>query len=455
MKKELLDKYSVPVPRYTSYPPANFFTENFSVSDYCQAIDESNSLQPQNISIYIHIPFCLQLCYYCGCNTVLYQNKKIMTDYISVLKKELQLVLPLIDRSRKISQIHYGGGSPTSQPLNTLADLNDFILSQFDCIDNPEIAVECHPGYMNEPYWQQLAKAGFNRVSLGIQDFDENVLKASNRKPSRIPIKDIFAILRSDRISVNMDFIYGLPKQTLSSFSDTICKAAELHPDRLVTFSYAHVPWVNKLQLELEKSGLPTIEEKESMYKAANSIMESNGYKKIGLDHFVLPDDDLFIALNSGQLHRNFQGYCTRQTTGQVYAFGMTGISQLATAYAQNSKDMNSYMQMVNNGILPISKGYRLNKDEQIAREVITGLMCNYRIDWCALADHLGVKPQEVKSAMNYNESALAAFAKDGIIEYDDTFLSILPDATPFVRNVAASLDKLMLNTNKRFSKAI
>lgn len=453
MNQNLLDKYNVAVPRYTSYPPANFFHEEFTSQSYLDAIRESNAMQPQHISFYIHIPFCYKLCHYCGCNARLLGSKSDVQEYLDALRKEIQLVLPLLDKSRKVSQIHYGGGSPTSQPVSLLKEINEMLLSEFETIDNPEIAVECHPGYLDETYWNDLSGAGFNRVSLGIQDFDDNVLKTVNRKPSRLPVGDIVSLLRAKGISVNMDFIYGLPLQTAESFADTIHKAVELNPDRLVTFSYAHVPWVNPSQMKLEEVGLPDAVQKNKIYETAKQILTTSGYRSIGLDHFVRPDDELYIAQENKTLHRNFQGYCTRRTTGQVYAFGVTGISQLATAYSQNTKDLKSYSEGVNSGQLPVLKGYVLNEDEQITREVINTLMCNYEIRWNDLSAYLKRTVDEIKKALNYNEDKLREFAEDGLIEFDEKHIAMLPAATPFVRIVAASLDKLMLNTDKRFSK--
>lgn len=455
MKQELLNKYSVPVPRYTSYPPANFFNDSFTAESYKKAIVESNSQDPQHISVYIHIPFCHQLCYYCGCNSQKFREKETVNAYIDALKKEIKMVLPLLDKNRKISQIHYGGGTPTSQPVAVLKELNHLILSEFDCIESPEIAIECHPGFMDESYWENLTDAGFNRVSIGIQDFNENVLKAVNRRKTLIPIEQIVDIVKSKGLSYNMDFIYGLPLQTADSFAETIEKAISLQPDRLVTFSYAHVPWVNKLQTKLEEIGLPTVSVKNGMYEVAKNLLSDAGYKTIGLDHFVKPEDELYAALKSNKLHRNFQGYCTRRTTGQVYAFGITGISQLANAYSQNTKDIDLYIEQVNKSIFPIAKGYILNEEEQITRTVISELMCNYTIDWNAVSNELSVSLDRIKNAINYNKIVLSGFADDGIIEFDENHLTILPDATPFVRNVAASFDKLINTKENRYSKSI
>lgn len=455
MKQEVLEKYNIPVPRYTSYPPANYFQDSFTEENYLQAIDLSNSQQPQHISIYIHIPFCRHLCFYCGCNSYPMMKLEMVESYLNAVQKEIEIVCRRLSPDRKISQIHYGGGSPTSIPAAWLKNFNEQILSRFDCIDNPEIAIECHPGYLDVKAWKELTEAGFNRFSLGVQDFKEDVLRTVNRRASLLPMEEIFALLRDAHASINLDFIYGLPYQTEESFTKTIARAIELHPDRIVTFSYAHVPWVNKRQLKLEEAGLPSHAEKSRMYESAKKLLTSCGYYSIGLDHFVQEEDELKIALQNKMLHRNFQGYCTRRTTGQVYAFGVTAISQLSTAYMQNTKNITTYIEQVNKGILPVAKGYSLSKEEQITREVITSLMCNYSLNWQELAERLKTEVEVIKSATAYNEQILQNFADDHLIEWNREEINMTSQGALFVRNVAASLDKLMLHSNKTFSKPV
>ena len=455
MRQEILDKYNIPVPRYTSYPPANFFHEGAKNEAYQEAIVTSNQANPEHISFYVHVPFCKHLCHYCGCNSFPMMRSEVVKRYIQALHTEIDKVKPLLHKGRKIAQIHYGGGSPTAMPVEVLRELNEHMLDGFETIEHPEIAIECHPGYLDESYWQSLTEARFTRFSLGVQDFNLQVLKTANRRPSLLPMEVIFQILRQRGAKINMDFIYGLPFQTPESFAETIEKAAALGPDRLVTFSYAHVPWVNKRQLILEKAGLPAPDNKSRMYGNAKRIMQDAGYQPIGLDHFVRPDDELFTALSTHQLHRNFQGYCTRRTTGQVYAFGVTGISQLSTGYAQNNKDIQAYMEQIENGSFAVAKGYTLNRDEQITREVIDTLMCNYQLKWKVVADYLDLTIEEVKQATAYDEQKMQAFAADGLIEWDNQSIRMTEEGTLFVRNVAASLDKLLLHSTKSFSKPV
>ena len=455
MKQTILEKYNIPVPRYTSYPPANFFHEGMQNEEYEQAVVTSNSANPSHISFYIHIPFCRHLCHYCGCNSFPMMKAEVVDRYVKALHIEIDKVKKLLAPSRRIAQIHYGGGSPTAIPISHIKELNEHMLQGFDTIEQPEIAIECHPGYLTADDWEGLADARFTRFSLGVQDFNAQVLKTVNRLPSLLPLAEVFGILRSHGAKINMDFIYGLPHQTPESFADTIREAASLQPDRLVTFSYAHVPWVNKRQLILEKAGLPGGDDKSRMYEEACRIMHEAGYHSVGLDHFVREDDELYTALATHQLHRNFQGYCTRRTTGQVYAFGVTGISQLNDGYAQNSKSIEQYMDQVEQGRFAVAKGYLLNKDEQVTREVIDTLMCNYHLNWNDVARYLNMSVDEVKAATAYDEAKLRQFAEDGIIEWDGDYIRMTEQGRLFVRNVAASLDKLMLHSTKSFSKPV
>ena len=452
---KLIAKYNVPVPRYTSYPPANFFRDAYDEKDLIRAIEISNQQEPAHLSFYIHIPYCNRMCHYCGCNAYPRQKESDVKGYVDAVIREIGMVCDKIDQNRRIAQIHYGGGSPSSIDPGFIRQINNVLFSRFRTIDNPEIAIECHAGYMREHDFQSLIDAGFNRMSIGIQDFNPEVLKASNRRPTLLPIEEIFLLLREKEIRINLDFIYGLPLQSVESFSASIEKAIALAPDRLVTFSYAHVPDIFPRQKLLERKGLPSEECKNSLYHAARELLLDGGYRQIGLDHFIREEDELYDAFMTKTVHRNFQGYCTRRTTGQVYAFGVTAISQLAGAYAQNTRSIEEYIDTVNNGHIPVMRGYSLNEEEQITREVITDLMCNEQVDWQLLASRLGRSPGEVKAATAYSEATMKAMEEDGIIDYDDKMIVMREKGSPFIRNVAASLDRLLMHTDKTFSKPI
>jgi oxygen-independent coproporphyrinogen-3 oxidase len=427
INKTLIEKYNQAVPRYTSYPPANHFSDDFNASKYAQMLEASNSGNPQNIAFYIHIPFCQHICYYCGCNALKLNKKANIEAYIVALKKEISLVLSKLDKGRKISQIHFGGGTPNAIEAHYLKDIIAALSAHFQFIENPEIAIECHPALLTYDYIDQLADAGFNRFSLGIQDFDDDVLKLVNRRPSILPVEDLVAYLRSKptTVGVNLDFIYGLPIQTPESFAKSIERAISIQPDRLVTFSYAHVPWLKKHQVILQKKGLPDSESKMAMFEKASELMQEAGYQSIGLDHFAKPNDELTLALNNKQLHRNFQGYCTRRTTGQVYAFGVSGISQLAAGYVQNTKDIKTYITVLEKDSLPVEKGLIATDKQCIVREVINQIMCNHYLHWEQLSDLLGLTTAELKTTVNYNEDKLTDFAKDGLLTFDQEHLEV------------------------------
>lgn len=456
ISQHLIDKYNNPVPRYTSYPPANFFVDTFTPEDYTCWLQQSNNEPTQNISIYIHIPFCPKICYYCGCNTHVTTDKKKMREYVDAVKKEILMVRKYLNDNRRVSQIHWGGGTPNSLPIEMVAEIMELIHTNFQLSDKAEIAMECHPAMLDEHYIEKLTSLKFNRFSLGIQDFKQDVLDNVNRDASVIPVEELVALIRSHKnTSVNLDFIYGLPSQDEKSFAETISRAIEISPDRLVTFSYAHVPWVKKAQKVLEKYGLPSAGEKMAMFETGYKLLLQNGYKSIGLDHFAKPDDELFIALQNHRLHRNFQGYCTRETTGQVYAFGATGISQMDSAYAQNAKDTNTYIEKINRGMFTIEKGYCLNLSEKIIRYVIEQLMCNYFLSWEEAAKVLQTPVGEIKSTVVYNEKTLDSFASEGLLNYNSETIEVNECGKFFIRNIASAFDPALKDSGKKFSKAL
>ncbi|NBC81868.1 MAG: oxygen-independent coproporphyrinogen III oxidase [Bacteroidetes bacterium] len=457
MGEDKLSKYNIPVPRYTSYPPANYFSEQYSENDFLHAVEESNYWEPKNISFYVHIPFCQKMCFYCGCNSCPFPKGDIVKKYHDALLKEIRLLKGRIDPNRRISQIHFGGGTPNTVSADYLSEIVNVLKSEMQFIPRPEIAIECNPAYLDKPYIDQLKKIGFNRFSLGIQDFSHEVLKNVNRAPSQVPVNELVAYIRqdNDEIAVNLDFIYGLPGQTSDSFRDCMKQALAIKPERLVTFSYAHVPWFNKRQKQLEKKGLPSQDMKQEMFDNARHFLLENGYKSIGLDHFVLDSDELYSARESQQLKRNFMGYCTTRTTGQVYAFGVSAIHQLQFAYAQNTKSVDEYIASINNGQFPIIKGYRLNKDEMLIREVIEQIMCNERLCWTELSDKFNMDTEGIKNTLHYDEESLKNMEKDGLIIFTQDGFSVTTPGSPFIRNVAASLDPLMQKRDKQFSKVV
>ncbi|HSH19393.1 MAG TPA: oxygen-independent coproporphyrinogen III oxidase, partial [Draconibacterium sp.] len=373
------------------------------------------------------------------------------------LKTEIKTLVSHLDTNRPISQIHYGGGTPNAIPVEYLQEINDILLSTFKTIEHPEIAIECNPAYLTFGQMDGLKKAGFKRFSLGIQDFDPQVLKTVNREEPGMPVKEIMAYLKDGdpEVAVNLDFIYGLPKQSAESFVHAIEQAIELRPDRLVTFSYAHVPWVSPIQKKLEKAGLPESSEKMKMFEKASEMLLQSDYHAIGFDHFALENDELTQAYRNKELHRNFQGYCTRRTTGQVYAIGVTSISQLNAVYAQNTKSIEEYISLAGKGEIPTIKGYRLNEEQMIIRDVITELMCNEQVVWNEIGSRFGKTTAEIKNTVKYDTTKLAEFEADGIIQISDDKIVVTKEGLILIRNVAASFDPLLTSTTKSFSKSV
>lgn len=452
----LLEKYNQAVPRYTSYPPANLFVP-FDGAQYQQAIVMSNHETPQNISIYIHIPFCHKICFYCGCNSTRMGGTDQIHAYVEAVKQEIRMVRRHLADGRKVSQIHYGGGTPNAIHHHYLTEINQLIFDTFEMIDRPEIAIECHPAYLNGDYIKALADARFNRVSLGIQDFDLQVLKTVNRDPARQPVETIMQMLKAQNpdIKINLDFIYGLPGQTPEQFGNTISQAISLQPDRIVTFSYAHVPWIKKYQEALDRAGLPQPDAKLRMFETAFHLMTQAGYREVGMDHFARQDDEMVKALDSGSLHRNFQGYCTRQTTGQVYAFGVSGISQLNNHYAQNTKDIPLYIEQINQGQFAVEKGYSMTRNEKVVREVINQLMCNRVVSWQQLTASLQMEALAIQEIIRFKASAFDQLVSDGLVELTPDGIVITSTGRFFIRNVAVLLDPAFTGGALTYSKSV
>ena len=452
----LYQKYNKPTPRYTSYPPANYFNDVTDYASIIQAIKASNDEAPQNISIYIHIPFCGQLCHYCGCNTLITNNQTLIDNYIDTLLKEIDLLKPLLNADRKISQIHWGGGTPNFLPIEAIQKIMHKLYDNFETIPQAEIAMECHPAHLTKTYVDELVQLGFNRLSFGIQDFNEQVLETVNRQKPLLPIADIIAHIKSyPQISLNLDFIYGLPFQNLKDYTQTMNRAVALSPDRLAVFSYAHVPWIKKQQKTLEKFGLPSAEEKIGLFEKAYEILTGNQYVPIGLDHFAKPQDELSKALKTKQLHRNFQGYCTLDTTGQVYALGVSGISQLTSAYLQNTKSITKYIKSIEAGVFPIEKYYFVNNQEKLIRDIIERIMCNMYVDFnqVAQAHHISVADVYKITAVNFE--TLQTFESEGLLHFQNHIMELSRKGQFFMRNIAASFDPNMKNNQKNFSKAL
>ncbi len=440
---EIIGKYNVPVPRYTSYPPANLFAETYTGEDYKRDILASNGVGSRSLSFYVHIPFCKNICHFCACNRVLIPaDRREVSDYVSYLGREFGLVRPLIDPERRISQIHFGGGSPTAIAPEYIGGVIEMLAGAFALAPGAEVAIEVHPGFLRWQEWKRLLNMPFTRYSIGVQDLHADVLRLAGRIAPRESVAEIVAEIHGAGKRVNLDFVYGLPGQTVESFADNMAQVLEIRPDRVVTFSYAHVPWLHPGQRVLEEYGLPTPEIKQSMYDRAAEMMTGAGYVQIGLDHFVVPDDPLAVALRSHSLHRNFQGYCPRDLSGQVYGLGVTGIAQLHDAYAQNTKLIPEYYEAIDQRRLPTKVGYKLTPEECLARDIITELMCNYRTAPLESAKNYGLYPNRLRDLKILNFARLEEMIQDGLVTVDDAMaLTISSECHPFVRNVASCFD--------------
>jgi oxygen-independent coproporphyrinogen III oxidase len=452
----LIQKYNKPGPRYTSYPPATFFHDRIDSGNYKKMIGISNEKEPRNISIYIHIPFCRQFCHFCGCNTSHFPEKEFINDYINAVITEIRSVSSLLDTSRPLTQVHWGGGTPNSIDLMLVEKVMDQIFSIFSASGNAEIAMECNPAWLEPAQIDRLAGMGFNRLSLGIQDFNDEVLHLVNRKPSLFPVEELTARMDANGMTgSNIDLIYGLPGQTAASFRKTIEKAIQISPARLVTFSYAHVPWVKPAQKGLEEIGLPSVEEKLEMFETAYNLLTENGYVAIGMDHYAKPDDELSKALANKGLHRNFQGYCTQDTTGQVYGFGSTSISQLNGGYYQNIKDGGKYIDSIRKSGFAVWKGYELSQDDIIIREIINRIMCNGYMDMNEIAREFGINTKKLKSITGFRKEKLNPFIDDGLLTFDNDTLRLEPGGFMVVRNIAMEFDPLHGDGEGQYSKTV
>jgi len=388
---DLVQKYNVAGPRYTSYPPATKFTDALKWPAVAERI-EANNRTARDLSLYFHIPFCETLCWYCGCTTVITLNHNQGATYVEYLGKELAQMSARLNPARKVVQLHWGGGSPTFLHPDEIRRLGELIHQHFTFADDLEAGVEIDPRRLNRDHIAALREIGFNRASLGVQDFDPVVQEAVHRLQPREMTEQVLGWVRELGFnSVNFDLIYGLPHQTVESFNRTLDIVLSLQPDRLAVFSYAHVPWVKPAQKILENKVLPTPEVKLQLLKTVIERLTENGrYVYIGMDHFARPGDELAVAQSRKQLQRNFQGYSTR-AGADIYAFGMSSISQIPDAYWQNEKDVPKYYAALDAGQAPLVRGYLVTDEDKIRRETIMRVMCDFSLDYRAMSQRLGL----------------------------------------------------------------
>jgi oxygen-independent coproporphyrinogen-3 oxidase len=444
---DLVKKYNVAGPRYTSYPPATKFTDTLKWSELAEKILENNRSE-RDLSLYFHIPFCETLCWYCGCTTVITLNHNQGTTYLNYLEKEVAQMSTLLNPRRKVVQLHWGGGSPTFLNPDEIRRLGEIIRHHFNFADSYEAGVEIDPRRLTRDHIVALREAGFNRASLGVQDFEAKVQEAVHRIQPREMTEQVLGWVRELGFgSVNFDLIYGLPHQTVESFNRTLDIVLSLQPDRLAVFSYAHVPWVKPAQKILEHKILPSAEVKLELLKTViERLTENNRYVYIGMDHFAKPADELAVAQSRKQLQRNFQGYSTR-AGADIYGFGMSSISQIPDAYWQNEKDLLKYYAALDAGQVPLSRGYLVSDEDKLRRETIMRVMCDLSLDYATMSQRLGVN---FRSHFDRELESLGEFESDGLVRRLSTGLEVTDTGRLFIRNIAMSFDNTLAPVGER-----
>ena len=447
-------KYSKPGPRYTSYPTALEFGDSFAYDAYIQKIESLDASRP--LSLYFHLPFCKNACYFCGCNVVFTSKEEKMTRYIDYLKRELAILSRHLDMKREVIQMHFGGGTPTFFNASQLDEVIKEIKSYFPNFRaDAEISCEIDPRHIDEDQMKVLSQNGFNRVSFGIQDFNEKVQTAVHRvQPYDITKAAMDLARKYNMVSVNVDLIYGLPYQNLETFKETLRLSLSLNPDRFAVFNYAHVPWLKKTMRKIDETTLPLPDEKLSIMQYTIDYLTQNGYKMIGMDHFAKPEDELFRAIEKGELHRNFQGYTTKGGADLI-GVGLTSIGEGVDYYAQNFKDMHAYEEAIDAGRLPFERGIVLNEDDKIRQYVIMELMSNFKLDIKRFEKLFGI---DFTTYFADAIEALKPFEAEELVSIDEDFIKCSETGTLLIRNIAMPFDAYMkkhAQSAKTFSKTV
>ena len=449
---ELVSKYNRPGPRYTSYPTAPHFSPEVKAGDWSRVITANNLSADRDLSLYLHLPFCDTLCYFCGCTTVITRNKAHVETYLDHLILELELFGKMMNPDRKVVQQHFGGGTPTYLEPDQIRRLGGRLQELFPHSADAEIGCEIDPRGLTREHLVALREVGFNRNSIGVQDFNPQVQKAVNRINSESMLREIVGWHNELGFeSLNLDLIYGLPFQTPESFEKTLKAILTFNPDRLAVFSYAHVPWMKPNQKLIKEADLPSPDVKLAMLKMIIETLTDSGYVYIGMDHFAKIDDELAIAQREKTLQRNFQGYSTKAGV-DIYAFGMSSISQVDSIYAQNTKDINLYQDHIKAGTLPIEKGYILTEEDVIRRNVIMRLMCDLEIDFKNMGRSLNL---DFTTHFEKELSNLDEFQQDELIKLDTNRLTVTDKGRLFIRNIAMTFDAYLGEGEGRFSKTI
>ncbi len=455
LTEEFLRKFDTPGPRYTSYPTADRFGEGFGAADSVRELTQlraSGSTAP--LSLYVHIPFCEQLCYYCGCNKIITKHHERAAQYLDMLEAELALVVQSLGAGRPVSQLHFGGGSPTFLSDEELTRVMGFLGAAFRLTSDSEVSIEVDPRTVTPHRLAHFRKLGFNRLSFGVQDFDPDVQKAVHREQSFEMVRSLMASARAlGYISINADLIYGLPMQTPESFARTIQQIGELRPDRIALYAYAHLPERFKPQRRINETDLPQPAQRVAMLGDAITGFLARGYDYIGMDHFALPQDSLAVAKREGRLHRNFQGYST-QPDCDLIALGVSSIGRIGSTYYQNAKTLPEYYESIDQGRLPVVRGYALERDDEVRRDVIMGLMCQGRLDFDAVERTHDI---DVTSYFERELAALDGLAGSGLVELEGRAVRVTSAGWFLIRAVAMVFDRHLqaAKDRRRFSKIV
>lgn len=452
---ELLQKYSRPGPRYTSYPTAPVFSDAFTADDYIAEMQRTNaSGDAPPLSLYFHIPFCDTLCYFCGCNMMVTRDRKKINNYVQYMKREMDMIRPYIHDDREVVQIAWGGGTPTYLHPDEIRDLAEHTKKLFPFAKNIETGVEIDPREMTRDHLVALKEGGFTRLSMGVQDFNPDVQKAVNRIQPEDMTREVLDWGRDLGFeSVNLDLIYGLPHQTVESFELTLERIIDIDPDRIAVFNYAHVPWMKKHMALIKAEDLPTPEEKLRITVRTIEMLNEAGYRYVGMDHFAKPDNELAMAQANRSLYRNFQGYTTH-AGADIYGFGITSIGQFDRMYAQNLKTLPEYYAAVDEGRPPTHVGYKLSDDDLLRRDVIMTLMCDFELDKRAVEAKYGIVFDEYFADAHEN---LQELVDDGIVQITPDRITTNSMGILVIRNVAMAFDAYLEKQKEKqiFSKTV
>jgi oxygen-independent coproporphyrinogen III oxidase len=452
----LLRKYSGPGPRYTSYPTAPLFSPAFGPTEYRDAITRTNGPETQSpISLYFHFPYCDTLCYFCGCTMLVTNHRRQIAEYNDYLKKEIDMVAPLVGRHRRVMQLHWGGGTPSYLDPDEIRDIGLYIRDRFTFDEEIEAGVEIDPRGLTHDHMKALRESGFNRISMGVQDFDPRVQEAVNRVQPEAITRDAVNWSRELGFhSINLDLIYGLPFQTLETFAETVDKVIDIAPDRLAVFNYAHVPWLKPHQKLILPETLPSTELKLEIFKMTIEKLVAAGYWNVGMDHFAKQTDELAIAQKNRTLYRNFQGYSTKSGC-DLYGFGMSAIGQFHDSYQQNLKTVREYFDALNAGSLPTHLGYTMTADDHIRKDVIMKLMCDMEVTKSEIEASFGITFDDY---FRNSLPKLAQFISDGLVTLTKEKIVVHGMGRLVIRNIAmcfdAYIDKMMAE-KPIFSKTV